>query len=154
VIAYLPDKLQQAGITIPKDLSILLDPRLAGHVAVPDVNQPNWSGVMPALVAFFGNSLDDPAPTLSKLAALKGLVLYNSSSDLEARMSSGEVWVSLWTDGRVNGLKAKGVNIEIASEGIPNPQGGTFDSTAAPTVMEISNPANKDLAEAYIDAVL
>ena len=34
-IAYLPDKLKAAGIAPPKDLSIIFDPRLAGHLGPP-----------------------------------------------------------------------------------------------------------------------
>lgn len=155
VIAYLPEKFREASIQPPKDLSILAEPKLANRVAIPDVTQPNWgAGVAPSLAAFYGHSLNDPGPTLAKLAAIKGLVLYNSSSDLEARMLSGEIWVSVWTDGRVNGLKAKGAKIEIAPMGIPNPKGGTFEFVAGPAMIQITNPAKKELAEAFINHML
>lgn len=156
VIAYRPDKLSEAGIEPPKDLSIIFEERLQGHLALPDINQSNWPHFMPSFAQFFGNSLDNPDPTIEKIASVKGAVLYSSSSDLEARMSSGEIWVALWIDGRANGLKAKGVNVEIAPLGIPNPAGGTFDYTAGLFVTQISNPDPKvkALAEVLINIVL
>ena len=59
-------KLKAAGIPEPKDLSVIFDPRASGHVTIPDVSQTNWTYVMPTLAAFFGNSLDNPTPTLDK----------------------------------------------------------------------------------------
>jgi putative spermidine/putrescine transport system substrate-binding protein len=153
-IAYRPDKLKAAGIPAPKNLSILFDPRLAGHVAIPDVSQPNWPHFMPALAAYFGTPLSDPAPVLNKLAAIKQASLYTSSSDLEARMTSGEIWVSLWVDGRVNAMKTKGVDIELGPLGIPNPKGGTYAYYAGLLLFDLTNPARKALGDVFLNELL
>jgi putative spermidine/putrescine transport system substrate-binding protein len=153
-IAYLPDKLKAAGIAPPKNLSIIFDPRLAGHLALPDVTQSNWPNFMPTIAAFLGNPLSDPEPTINKLASIKGASLFGSSSDMEARMTSGEIWVALWIDGRVNGLKLKGTRIEFAPMGIPDGKGGTLDYTAVLGLLTVTNPNKKALAEAWIDTLL
>lgn len=153
-IAYLPDKLKAAGVAPPKDLSIIFDPRLAGHVALPDVTQANWPNYMPTIAAFLGNPLSDPKPTINKLASIKGASLFSSSSDMEARMTSGDIWVSLWIDGRVNGLKRKGTQIGFASMGIPDGKGGTLDYTAVLGLLTVSNSNKKALAEAWIDTMV
>jgi spermidine/putrescine-binding protein len=153
-VAYLPDKLNAAGIPFPKDLSIIFDARLAGHIAIPDVSQPNWPHVMPALAAFLGMPLSDPAPVLARLAGIKGATLYTSSADLETRMTSGEIWVSVWIDGRVNGMKAKHVKIDLAPLGIPNPKGGTFDYSAGLLLFELANSAKKELGEAFLNELI
>ncbi len=153
-IAYLPEKLKAAGIPAPTDLSILYDPRLAGRVSIPDVSQSNWPHFMPALAAFHGLPLDNPAPVLGKLAGIKGVSFSTSSSDLETRMTSGEIWVAVWIDGRVNALKTKGVNVELAPFGIADPKGGKFDYSVGLLLFEIGNPAKKALAEAYLNELL
>jgi putative spermidine/putrescine transport system substrate-binding protein len=153
-IAYLPGKLKAAGIAPPKDLSVIFDPRLAGHLALPDVTQTNWPNYMPTIAAFLGNPLSDPKTTINKLASIKGSSLFSSSSDMEARMTSGDIWVSLWVDGRVNGLKIKGTDIELAPMGIPDGKGGTLDYTAVLGLLTVANPDKKALAEAWIDTML
>lgn len=153
-IAYLPDKLKAAGIAPPKNLSIIFDPRLAGHIALPDVTQTNWPNTMPGIAAFLHNPLDDPKPTVDKLASIKGLSLFSTSSDMEARMTSGDIWVSLWIDGRVNRLRLHGMNIGFAPMGIPNGKGGTYNYTAVLGLMSVANHDKQDLAEAFINTVL
>jgi putative spermidine/putrescine transport system substrate-binding protein len=153
-LAVLPGKLKEAGIPLPKDLSIIFDPRLAGHIAIPDATQANWLGSMPGIAAFLKLPITDPKPTLDRLAGIKGLSLYSSSSDVEARMTSGEIWVSLWTDGRANALKLKGVDIEFVPMAIPNPKGGTYEFIAVKAVPQLTNAAKKELGEIFIDTMI
>ncbi len=155
-IAYLPEKLAAAGIPEPTDLSILYHPKLAGHVSIPDVSQANWPHFMPALAAFHGLSLNDPAPVLAKLTAIKGLSFSASSSDLETRMTSGEMWVAVWIDGRVNALKAKGVNVKLAPFGIRNPKakGEVLGYSVGLLQFQIANPAKKALGEIFLNELI
>jgi len=153
-IAYLPQKLKAAGIAPPKDLSIIFDPRLAGHIALPDINQTNWPNFMPTAAAFLGNPINEPNKTIDKLASIKGASLFSSSSDMETRMTSGETWVSLWIDGRVNQLKLKGLDIEFAPMGVPDGKGGHLNYTAVLGLMSVSNPKKQELAEIFINTML
>lgn len=153
-LAYLPDKFKAAGIPAPKNMSAIWDPKLAGHVAIPDITQSNWPHYMNAFAVFLGHPVDNPAPTLSKLKEIKDPVLYSSSSDLEARMTSGEIWAALWIDGRVNRLKAGGLNIEFGSLGIPKPGGGTYDYIGSLGIMDLTNPDKQALADEFFNAML
>ena len=69
-------------------------------------------------------------------------------------MTSGEIWVSLWIDGRVNQLKLKGVNIDLAPMGIPDGKGGLADYTAVISMLCVANPKRQALAETFIDTML
>lgn len=154
-VAYSPAKFKAAGIPEPKDLSVIADPRLTKHVAMPDVSQINWGGgIIQTVAAYYGHSLSDPAPTLAKISSIKDLIFYTSSNDVDVRYLSGEIWAVLWTDGRVNIMRSKGVDIGFAPMGVRNPKGGVYTYTASPGLVEISNPAKKALAEIYINAML
>jgi spermidine/putrescine-binding protein len=109
---------------------------------------------MPGIAAYLNNPLSDPKPTLAKLASIKNLSLYLSSADMEARMTSGDIWVSLWIDGRANGLKLKGVDVAFAPLGIPNGKGGVYDYIAPLGMLVIANPEKKAISEAWINTML
>jgi putative spermidine/putrescine transport system substrate-binding protein len=99
-IVYNKDKLKAAGIPEPKSWEDLWDPRLAGHISVPDMSLPQGADFVIKMALLNGGSEANVEPGLAKIAKLKAHSYYTSSATLGQQLAAGDVWISVWTSGR------------------------------------------------------
>jgi putative spermidine/putrescine transport system substrate-binding protein len=146
-IAYNEDKFKAAGIAPPQSWADLFDPKLAGHVSVPSIDNVMGRVFVVAAAKLAGGDEGTLDKGLEKIATLKAHSYYLSSTDLEAKFDSGEVWAAPWINGRAWGMAVRGKPIRFV---MPKEGGfadfGTIDVTAG--------SAHKAEAEAYIDFAL
>jgi putative spermidine/putrescine transport system substrate-binding protein len=99
-IVYNKDKLKAAGIAEPESWQDLWNPKLAGHLSIPDISLPQGADFVMKIAQLNGGSEADIIPGLKKIAELKANSYYTSSATLGEQLASGDVWVSVWTSGR------------------------------------------------------
>lgn len=99
-IAYNKDKLKAAGIPEPKSWNDLLDPRLSGHIAIPDIINIQGRDFVIQMAKLNGGDESSPEKGIDKIAQIKAHSYYTASSTLQAQMESGDVWVAPWNNMR------------------------------------------------------
>jgi putative spermidine/putrescine transport system substrate-binding protein len=99
-IVYNRNKLKAAGIAEPDSWQDLWNPKLAGHISVPDISLPQGADFVMKMAQLNGGSEANVVPGLKKIAQIKANSYYVSSSTLGQQLASGDVWVSVWTSGR------------------------------------------------------
>ena len=118
-IVYNKDKLKAVGIAEPTSWQDLWNPKLAGHLSIPDIALPQGADFVMKIAQLNGGSEADVIPGLKKLAELKANSYYTSSATLGEQLASGDVWVSVWTSGRAWAMINQGypVGYVIPAEG-------------------------------------
>jgi putative spermidine/putrescine transport system substrate-binding protein len=146
-IAYNAEEFKSHGIPAPKSWADLWDPRLAGHVSVPSIE--NVMGRVFIIVAgkMVGAKETALDAAIDKIASLKAASYYVSSTALEAKFQSRDVWIAPWINGRAWGMALHGQPIEFV---MPKEGGyadlGTLDVTAGST--------HKAEAQAFLNFML
>jgi putative spermidine/putrescine transport system substrate-binding protein len=100
VLAYNKDKFKELGLPEPKSWADLWNPKLAGHVALPDISTAMG---IPSVFAAAGVANGDPydfEAGVKKLGEIKTYSVYKSSSDMQADFASGNIWAAPAADGR------------------------------------------------------
>lgn len=99
-IVYNKDKLKAAGVPEPTSWEDLWNPKLAGHVSVPDISLPQGADFVIKIAQMNGGNEANVIPGLEKIAQIKAHSYYTSSAALGQQIASGDVWISVWTSGR------------------------------------------------------
>lgn len=99
-IVYNKDELKAAGIAAPDSWQDLWNPKLAGHISVPDISLPQGADFVIKIAQLNGGSEANVVPGLEKIAQIKANSYYTSSNTLGQQLASGDVWASVWTSGR------------------------------------------------------
>lgn len=110
-IVYNKQKLQEAGVPAPTSWDALWDPRVAGHVSVPDISLPQGSDFAVKIAQLAGGGEANLEPGLDRIATIKAHDYYTSSATLGELLASGDVWLSVWTSGRAWALIDKGLPV-------------------------------------------
>jgi putative spermidine/putrescine transport system substrate-binding protein len=130
-IAYNAEQFKAHGIPEPKSWNDLWDPRLAGHVSVPSIENVMGRVFLVAAAKMAGGDESNLDPAIDKIVSLKAASYYVSSTALEAKFQSGDVWVAPWINGRAWGMAMRGQPIRFV---MPSEGGyadlGTLDVTA------------------------
>ena len=113
-IVYNKDKLKAAGIAEPTSWQDLWNPKLAGHISIPDISLPQGADFVMKMAQLNGGSEADVIPGLKKIAEIKANSYYTSSNTLGQQLASGDVWVSVWTSGRAWAMINQGYPIGYA----------------------------------------
>lgn len=103
-IAFNKDKLKQAGIPAPTSWNDLWDPRLAGHISVPDLVNIQGRDFVIEIARLNGGSESTPAKAIDKIGQIKAQSYYVASSTLQAQLESGDVWVAPWNNMRASAM--------------------------------------------------
>ena len=107
-IAYNEKKFQELGLPKPERYSDLINPKLEGHVAFPDVTVTmHWSAVV-ALAREAGGSEAALDKALEQVRKIKPLYYYPSSTDLVTKFNLGDVWAAPFHAGWVIRVKRTG----------------------------------------------
>ena len=146
-IAYNVKKFEEAGLPAPKSWSDLWNPKLAGHIGVPTLDNTMGHAFLVAAEYLNGGNEGTPEKGIAKIATLKAQSYPQSSSVIEALMTSGDVWVIPWMNGRTWGLIDKGQPLKFVI-----PSDGAFAGYTTIDVVK-GTPHEKE-ALAYINYVL
>lgn len=108
-LAYNTKKYKELGLPDPTSWNDLWNPKLAGHVAIPDISGLGLGQdfLIAAALANGGNE-KNIEKGFEKLAQLKILYFYTSSADLRTKFISGDAWAAPWSNGRAWGLIDEG----------------------------------------------
>jgi putative spermidine/putrescine transport system substrate-binding protein len=124
VIAFNRDKLKQAGIPEPTSWNDLWDPRLAGHISVPDIINIQGRDLIIQIARLNGGSESTPEKGIEKIAQIKAHSYNTASNTLQAQLESGDVWVAPWNNMRAAAMADRGLPI-----GFVTPKEGTIGNT-------------------------
>jgi len=109
-IIYNHDKFKAAAIPPPRRFEDLLQPRLEGHVSLPNSNVTMWPYMLVGLALTGGGSERNLDPAFRQLSKAKVLDYFRASAEANSRIASGEIWASVYTNG---------VTFRLMNEGVP-----------------------------------
>jgi putative spermidine/putrescine transport system substrate-binding protein len=146
-IAYNKDKLKQAGIPEPTSWNDLWDPRLAGHISVPDIINIQGRDFIIQMARMNGGNEGTPEKGIDKIAEIKAHSYNTASNTLQAQLESGDVWVAPWNNMRATAMADRGIPI-----GFVMPKEGTIGNTD--TVNLVAGSRNPKEAQILINYML
>ena len=143
-------KFQELGLAPPKHYRDLIEGKLAGRVAFPDINHTqHWNAVV-GLAYEAGGDERTLAKAIDLINLMKPAYFYGSSTDLATKFGSGEIWAAPWHAGFVVRLKRTGLPVAIGYTRF-----GPKYAALWPVLHHIvSGSANTRLAEAFLDDYL
>jgi len=143
-------KFEEAGVSPPKHYRDLINPKLAGRVAFPDINHTqHWNAVV-GLAYEAGGDETSLIKAIPLVNDIKPAYFYATSTDLATKFSSGEIWAAPWHAGFVVRLKRTGLPVAIGYT-----QFGNKYAALWPVLHHIiSGSTNTKLAEAFLDTYL
>lgn len=156
-LAYNTKIFKDNNIPAPASWNDMWNPKLAGHIALPDITQSTAKDIVIATARLSGGDERNADAAFPRLAQIRPLYYYQSSADLEAKMSAGEVWIVPWNNGRPATLIDKGVPLKfvIPKEGglghqtVIDVVAGTPHVEAAMTFVNIVIDPLNQLGQAY-----
>jgi putative spermidine/putrescine transport system substrate-binding protein len=107
-IAYNTKKFEELGLPKPTSLADLFHPKLAGRVAMTDINTIEAPYILVGLALLGGGSPQNLEPGFKKLAELKPAYYYRASPDLSTKFTLGEIWAAPWHAGWVLRVRRTG----------------------------------------------
>jgi len=153
---YRTDKFEQLGLGAPTDIGVWSNPGLAGRVMFPSTTAAQWLITAPAIVKSVGGEYSDVAPTIDKLSSqVKAYGFFNSSGDMDAAMSAGDVWLTVGNNqGRCLALKKQGIPVEYANWHI-NADGKEYSDLINPdNLVLVANSPKKEIVELMMNEFL
>ncbi len=149
-IVYNHDKLKELGLEPPQRYSDLDNPKLAGHVAFPDITHTQHWNAVAGLAYEAGASEADLTKGIAQLNKIKPAYYYSASTDLSTKMASGEIWAAPWHAGFVVRLRRNKVPLSITY-----PKFGTKRGALWPVLHHIvRGTQNEALAEKFVNTYL
>ncbi|MCP1337148.1 ABC transporter substrate-binding protein [Futiania mangrovi] len=110
-IVYNKEKFAELGIEPPQRHADLIDERLAGHVAFPDIaNGAHWA----AIVGLAGGNESDLSPALELVKKMNPAYFFSGSTDLATRFGSGEIWAAPWQSSWALRLRRSGAPVAVS----------------------------------------
>jgi putative spermidine/putrescine transport system substrate-binding protein len=146
-IVYNKDRLKAAGVAEPASWMDLFDPRLAGHVSIPDMSLPQGADFVMKMAQLNGGSEADVLPGLKRIAEIKASSYYTSSATLGEQLAAGDAWMSVWTSGRAWAMIKQGYPV-----GYVIPKEGSI--LGIDTVDMVAGTAHPREAQQFIDMQL
>jgi putative spermidine/putrescine transport system substrate-binding protein len=123
-IAFNKTKLKEAGIPEPKSWKDLWDPRLSGHISIPDIINIQGRDFVIAVSRMQGGDESKPELGIDEIAKIKAHSYNVASSTLQAQLESGDVWVAPWNNMRAAAMGDRGLPI-----GFVTPSEGAIGNT-------------------------
>jgi putative spermidine/putrescine transport system substrate-binding protein len=146
-LVYNTKKFTELGLPEPTSWNDLWNPKLAGHVAVPDITNTNGILFLIAAALINGGNEKQIDKGFQKLAQLKPLYFWNSTADLRTKFISGDAWASFLNNGRSWGMIEEGVPLKFVI-----PKEGGFRSVT--TIDVVSGTKYPKEAQQFLNFVL
>jgi putative spermidine/putrescine transport system substrate-binding protein len=108
-IAYNVKQFADTGIAAPTSWEDLWDPRLAGHLAIPDLSSVSGRAFLIMASRLAGGSEKSPEKGIDKIAMLKVHSYYSASAQAEGLLTSGDAWAAAMVSGRAWGMIDRGL---------------------------------------------
>jgi putative spermidine/putrescine transport system substrate-binding protein len=108
-LLYNVEKFKEAGIPAPTSWEALWDPRLAGHISIPDPSGVSGRHFLIIASRLAGGSEKALEKGIEKIATLKVHSYYSASAQVEGLMTSGDAWATALISGRSWGLIDRGL---------------------------------------------
>lgn len=153
---YRTDKFEQLKLGAPNDIGVWSNPGLAGRVMFPSTTAAQWLINAPAIAISAGGSYGDVSASVEKLSSqVKAYGFFNSSGDMDAAMSAGDVWLTVGNNqGRCLALKKQGIPVAYASWTITS-GGKTYSDLINPdNLVLVANSPKKELVELMMNEFL
>jgi putative spermidine/putrescine transport system substrate-binding protein len=149
-IGFNTEKFKELGLAEPTSWDIMWEPKLAGRVAIPDLNVV--MGVHTLMAAAVRASRDpyNYEAGIQELKKIKLNHIYSSPVDIQTQITNGTVWVVPITEGRINDLRFKGFPVRYANA-LTSGKKGSLDID---TIHVVKGSKRKDLGEVYINMLL
>lgn len=112
-LVYNTKIFKDSNIAEPTSWNDMWNPQFAGHIALPDITQSTAKDIVVATARLLGGDERNADAAFAKLAQIRPLYYYQSSADLEAKMSSGDAWIVPWNNARPAALIDKGVPLKV-----------------------------------------
>lgn len=149
-VVYNTAKFQELGIAPPKRYSDLINGKLAGRVAFPDINHTQHWNAVAGLAYEAGGDERTLTKSIDLINQMKPAYFYGSSTDLATKFGSGEIWAAPWHAGFVVRLKRTGLPVAIGYTHF-----GPKYAALWPVLHHIiSGSSNTKAAEAFLDVYL
>jgi putative spermidine/putrescine transport system substrate-binding protein len=149
-VVYNTAKFQELGLAAPKQYRDLINPKLAGRVAFPDISHTQHWNAVAGLAYEAGGDEGSLTKSIGLINELKPAYFYATSTDLATKFGSGEIWAAPWHAGFVVRLKRTGVPLAIAYTHFGPKYGALW-----PVLHHIvSGSGNIKIAEAFLDTYL
>ncbi|CAH1655695.1 extracellular solute-binding protein [Chelatococcus asaccharovorans] len=153
---YRTDKFEQLKLGAPNDIAVWSAPGLAGRVMFPSTTAAQWLINAPAIALSAGGSYSDVSGSIKNLSSkVKAYGFFNSSGDMDAAMSAGDVWLTVGNNqGRCLALKKQGVPVAYATWNI-DANGKTYSDLINPdNLVLVANSPKKELVELMMNEFL
>ncbi len=122
-IAYNEKKFKELGLPKPERYSDLINPKLEGHVAFPEIAVTmHWDAVV-GLAYDAGGDEATMEKAAEQVRKMKPLYYYPSSTDLATKFNLGDVWAAPFHAGWVLRIKRTGFPIAHSHPRIGNKYG-------------------------------
>lgn len=149
-IVFNTARFAEAGIPAPKQYKDLINPKLVGRIAFPDITHTqHWNAVVGLAYDAGGDetSLTKAIPLINQI---KPASFYESSTDLATKFGSGEIWAAPWHAGFVVRLKRTGLPVAMS-----HPQVGRKYGALWPVLHhQVAGAKAPELAAAFLDTYL
>lgn len=145
-IAYHKEKLKAAGIPEPTSWNDLWDPRLAGHISIPDIVNIQGRDFVIQIARLNGGDESTPEKGIDKIAEIKAHSYYTASSTLQAQLESGDVWVAPWNNMRPAAMADRRLPIGFV---VPK-EGGIGNTDTVSLVASSRHPKEAQMLINYI----
>lgn len=153
---YRTDKFAELKLATPNDIDVWSNPALAGRVMFPSTTAAQWLITAPAIAKSAGGDYGDVSATIEKLSSkVKAYGFFNSSGDMDAAMSAGDVWLTVGNNqGRCLALKKQGIPVAYTTWSISS-DGKTYSDLINPdNLVLVANSPKKELVELMMNEFL
>jgi putative spermidine/putrescine transport system substrate-binding protein len=91
-VLYIEERLNANGLS-PTGFEILKDPKLAGHVAIPEITNPVAPAFLGGLAKHLSGDETNIDAALTFLEQIKDPIFFPNFAALQTRFNSGEIWM-------------------------------------------------------------
>lgn len=149
-IVYRVDKFAEEKIPVPKAYGDLIQPKLQGRVAFPDItNTQHWTAVS-GLAYEGGGSEANPEPGFERVQKMKPLYFFSAASELATKFNLGDAVAAPWHAGWGVRLARGGMNVGFVHPHIA----GKVGAIEWNYLGIIKGTKNLPAAAAYVNAFL
>lgn len=153
---YRTDKFAELKLGTPNAIDVWSAKPLAGRVMFPNTTAAQWLISAPAIAKSVGGDYADASKTLEELASkVKAYGLFNSSGDVDAAMTSGDVWLTIGNNqGRCLALKRQKVPVDYAHWSIESDGKKYSDLINPDNLVLVKGTPNKEIVELFMNEFL
>lgn len=148
-IVYDAEKFAAAGIPVPTSYDSFNDPRLAGHVAIPDISF-TFAGMWAAINLMRTGDATNFDGSIAWIQGLQDPIIYRDFATLYTRFMAGEVWAIAGSVGYTVRFGDAGKNLK----GLIVPVGDHAGQVMMHTIQVAKGSPNAELAQIFINTFL